>query len=640
MRLLSLWQSGKTRMKTVRVFALLLAIQVVACRHNPGSDQTGLLLLLAAAASNRSTGCPYLFEGKCKPSPAASGDLEISEIGACPYSNVACWVEIYNRSTAPKNLGAYRLRTSAILPVSPYTYTHNVTFTLPPVILPADSYLILKSKIDPAFDSTQTVHLITPGGQTPYFSTSDFVEITDISGTQSVDFVRFGGSTDNPVSGSFTGSAPALTTSTGKSLGKNCQNSTGRNASDYALYDWSTPGGPNDTASCSTDADNDGIPDCAEVSGSSYAGFDLYKRGSRTAQRDIFVEIDYIDSIDPGAIPRKDSMTLVRDRFASRGFSLHIDVGSLFQESMSCDVSIADFNLTGGNRLPYNRIISLGGTSTGGARTLYDYKATNFDVRRLPFFHYTLFGVIGDGAYWGLGEIAANDFIITMGESGLKTTPGISLNFLIFEQASTFMHELGHNLGLGHGGGDGVNYKPNYLSIMNYLYDSLPTIGSNEGDRYYYSLYSGGINPGGTACYISYTSILHYPGENPSSVILDYSNGSGGSLNEASLNESAGLLRAGSGNVDWNCNGSTNSGISVDVNQDATTGTLSDYNDWGNLNLGFWRGNAFSIYSTLSGPGGSFVSGFDITKSRSDFIGNDQQPYAVEGPDFRRSRSE
>ena len=38
------------------------------------------------------------------------------------------------------------------------------------------------------------------------------------------------------------------------------------------------------------------------------------------------------------------------------------------------------------------------------------------------------------------------------------------------EQAGTFMHELGHNLGLRHGGGDDVNYKPNFLSIMNYFF--------------------------------------------------------------------------------------------------------------------------------------------------------------------------
>jgi hypothetical protein len=36
--------------------------------------------------------------------------------------------------------------------------------------------------------------------------------------------------------------------------------------------------------------------------------------------------------------------------------------------------------------------------------------------------------------------------------------------------AAILMHELGHNLSLRHGGGDGVNGKPNYPSIMNYVF--------------------------------------------------------------------------------------------------------------------------------------------------------------------------
>ena len=32
------------------------------------------------------------------------------------------------------------------------------------------------------------------------------------------------------------------------------------------------------------------------------------------------------------------------------------------------------------------------------------------------------------------------------------------------------MHELGHNLGLKHGGSDHLNCKPNYLSVMNYAF--------------------------------------------------------------------------------------------------------------------------------------------------------------------------
>ncbi len=51
-------------------------------------------------------------------------------------------------------------------------------------------------------------------------------------------------------------------------------------------------------------------------------------------------------------------------------------------------------------------------------------------------------------------------------------------NFVIFtgtryndeQQAAVFMHELGHNLNLRHGGGDSINGKPNYPSVMNYAF--------------------------------------------------------------------------------------------------------------------------------------------------------------------------
>ena len=42
----------------------------------------------------------------------------------------------------------------------------------------------------------------------------------------------------------------------------------------------------------------------------------------------------------------------------------------------------------------------------------------------------------------------------------------------IQQQAGTLMHELGHNLNLGHGGGDWTNNKPNYLSVMNYTFQT------------------------------------------------------------------------------------------------------------------------------------------------------------------------
>ena len=35
------------------------------------------------------------------------------------------------------------------------------------------------------------------------------------------------------------------------------------------------------------------------------------------------------------------------------------------------------------------------------------------------------------------------------------------------QKIGTFIHELGHDLGLHHGSVDDVNYKPNHLSVMN-----------------------------------------------------------------------------------------------------------------------------------------------------------------------------
>ena len=62
-------------------------------------------------------------------------------------------------------------------------------------------------------------------------------------------------------------------------------------------------------------------------------------------------------------------------------------------------------------------------------------------------------------------DIEASDFLLTLGGPG-ATEPARSREFV----ADTFMHELGHNLGLHHGGSDDINDKPNYLSIMNYRF--------------------------------------------------------------------------------------------------------------------------------------------------------------------------
>ncbi|MCP4249169.1 MAG: hypothetical protein GY778_19160, partial [bacterium] len=62
----------------------------------------------------------------------------------------------------------------------------------------------------------------------------------------------------------------------------------------------------------------------------------------------------------------------------------------------------------------------------------------------------------------GMAELPGNDFFVTLG-AWTPTNGGT-----VQEQQGLFLHELGHNLALRHGGSDDNNYKCNYHSVMNY----------------------------------------------------------------------------------------------------------------------------------------------------------------------------
>jgi len=75
----------------------------------------------------------------------------------------------------------------------------------------------------------------------------------------------------------------------------------------------------------------------------------------------------------------------------------------------------------------------------------------------------------------GIADLVGGDFVVTLGfwdhyaprpDGSTRWQPGTD-----FFQASTFMHELGHNLALRHGAVPfEPNCKPNYQSVMNYLF--------------------------------------------------------------------------------------------------------------------------------------------------------------------------
>jgi hypothetical protein len=121
---------------------------------------------------------------------------------------------------------------------------------------------------------------------------------------------------------------------------------------------------------------------------------------------------------------------------------------------------------------------------------------TRFDAIRKDIFHYVLFAH-SQGARRS-ADPASPDYKVPTKSSGIGDYPGGDYMVTLggwgygfrgpeFVQASTLMHEVGHNLWRGHSGDPFTpfekNCNPNYLSVMNYMYqiqgltkDGVPTV--------------------------------------------------------------------------------------------------------------------------------------------------------------------
>jgi hypothetical protein len=366
-------------------------------------------------------------------------------------------------------------------------------------------------------------------------------------------------------------------------------------------YDEATPvgykadrsGGDGDNATvnwtfdCSS-ATCDGIPDDWKRNGvtidpgdgSGPQFIDLPTMGATVNKPDIFVQLDWMaDSTHSHALSAAAIKTVVnafanspfKSRTGTIGINLHVDAGP-------------------------NSIMNFATSQTWGAlsRARQLTEVTNLGTGGVNNYDWTAFDAIKNavGGFKSTGRMAIFRYVISahqisnLTNSGVaRTIPGSDFIISLFscctlaptdiQQADTFMHELGHNLGLRHGGGDNVNNKPNYISIMNYLFQF------------------GGLTRGGVAN------------------ICDYSNVALNALDETNLDETTGVGAAASGvatshwsppvgpnpgafvpvadasqPIDWNSNGlTTDKNISFDVNGDGTTTTLSPFDDWKNLKL-------------------------------------------------------
>lgn len=551
----------------------------------------------------------------------ALGGLIISEVGSCYYVDSACWFEIFNAGSREEQLADYHVRTPAAsggpLPVG--TATH--LFALPQYSLAPGEYAVIAAASSRALPDGQGVLHIHDGALLPWWSDDGFVEL--VSAGRSVDFVRFGGNPTTALTeGSFRDDSSLARGpfAYGHALARDEQLSDTNAAQDFRWRAFATPRAVNDVSS-DLDADGDGLPDAAEVSGSHFAGLDLYAMGARPGVRDVFVEIDRMDSADPSVSPRREALDKAVAVFAAQGIALHFDTGPLFAQ----DFDRENYNLGGGNVVPFAKGVDLR-PSESGVADLYDYKAAHFAPQRRTAFYYMLFGYSqqadGSPGSSGRGEVLGNDSIITLGGYDLGVSTQRKRNLLANYQAATMVHELGHNLGLRHGGDEDVNYKPNYLSVMNYLYSvwGLPSIGDSEGDRYDLA----------TSCSLWFLSDLENPPtSSPAQFSIDFSHGEGADLDEQHVRESEGLGHVQSDAVDFDCSGKIEHEYAADLNFDDELSTLRDHDDWANLRLVFAR-------SVASNDNGSYL--FRLLGAPTDVQLDDTQPVSPDPcPALRRA---
>jgi hypothetical protein len=226
---------------------------------------------------------------------------------------------------------------------------------------------------------------------------------------------------------------------------------------------------------------------------------------------------------------------------------------------------------------------------------------------RKDLFHYALFAhALGYGSPTnplvprrtsGIADPAGGDLMVTLGLWDNQTGTD-------FIQASTLMHELGHNFGLRHGGvvasgTEEPNCKPNYQSVMNYLFQVRGLVTTQGVPAIDYSrqelpnlLESSLSEPVGLGAATPYLGRWYAPQSTsyidqalhtfPATRRCDGSRLSPGDPVYVLVDADP---RAGSG-ADWNADGKIAGTSAQDVNFDGAQGeTLTGANDFATMDL-------------------------------------------------------
>lgn len=208
---------------------------------------------------------------------------------------------------------------------------------------------------------------------------------------------------------------------------------------DGLLDDWETNG---------IDVNNDGMID-----------LDLPTMGADPDRKDLFIEVDRM-AFAPFS---QNSIDMVETAFAqaplnnpdnSTGIELHVIIDEMIPLQHTIDDQFFAFDV-------------IKATTFGTIAERSSSNWPNIKEAKKKVFRYCLFANCQNSGAVGRGETLGNDFIISHGCSTHQSDRSIAI---------TFMHELGHNLGLYHGGADNVNYKPNYVSVMNYGFREFTSV--------------------------------------------------------------------------------------------------------------------------------------------------------------------
>lgn len=225
------------------------------------------------------------------------------------------------------------------------------------------------------------------------------------------------------------------------------------------------------------DSDGDGLRDDWEIRGLG-PGAELNLMGASPLRRDIFVELDYM----VGHRLSERAVRLVQGAFltaptvnldGSAGISLHVDHGA--SSMMDPRTGARWGGLSRSDIIPSRARLEIVNSDWGA---LDDLKPSHFLLSRRRAFHYGVsidsYDKDSSGISRGGYPDGGPDLVISLG----KPLPESARTDR--RESGTFMHELGHNLGLGHGGRGGeadMNFKPNYLSVMNYSFQMTGVVG-------------------------------------------------------------------------------------------------------------------------------------------------------------------